>query len=183
MEIIMVVRAWAIVGRQPHVLWIFLGLLTLSTIASIVLYVLPIEPADSTYYFYFLSIVFLEVILFAVVAYHAITYQRNLRSLQSSRSDVLQPGPRPIMCLMFEDSILYFVIIIAVLTIVPILPESVPLSLSVASITATRVLLRLRKQALPDSAGETSVQEEPLTFRAVSGGINSSSEGEEDESS
>ena len=52
MEGIMVVRAWAIVGRQPRVLWIFLGLLTLSTIASLVLYVLRIEHADSTYSFY-----------------------------------------------------------------------------------------------------------------------------------
>ncbi|KAK0229516.1 hypothetical protein EDD85DRAFT_1026530 [Armillaria nabsnona] len=183
MEGIMVVRAWAIVGRQPRVLWIFLGLLTLSTIASLGLCVLDIEHADGTYYFYFLPAIFLEVIVFAVVAYHAITYLRTLRSLQSSRSDALRPGPRPIMCLLFEDSILYFVIIIAVFTVVPLSPDSVPLSLSVASITATRMLLRLRKQALSDSAGQTSVQEEPLTFRAVSGGINPSSEGEEDESS
>ncbi|KAK0442415.1 hypothetical protein EV421DRAFT_2019530, partial [Armillaria borealis] len=153
MEIILVVRAWAIMGRQRRVLWTFLGLLTFSTIASLVLCFLQIASADSTYNFYFLPTVFLEAILFTAVAYHAFTYLRNLRSLQSSCSGALQPRLRPIMRLMFEDSILYFVIITAVLTIVPFSPASLPLSFSVASITATRMLLRLRKQDLSDSAG------------------------------
>ncbi|PBK60613.1 hypothetical protein ARMSODRAFT_1026352 [Armillaria solidipes] len=183
MESIMVVRAWAIMGRQRRVLWTFLGLLTFSTIASLVLCFLRIVSADGTYNFYFLPTIFLEAILFTAVVYHAFTYLRNLRSLQSSCSGALQPRLRPIMRLMFKDSIMYFVIIIAVLMIVPFLTDTLPLSLSVASITATRMLLRLRKQDLSDSAGHTSVQGELLTFRAVSGGINSPSDGEEDRSS
>ncbi|KAK0224419.1 hypothetical protein EDD85DRAFT_959549 [Armillaria nabsnona] len=182
MESIMVVRAWAIMGRQHRVLWTFVGLLTFSTIASLVMYILPLERADNTYYFYFLPTVVLEAILFAVVAYHAIKYRRHSRSLQLSCAGTSQPRIRLIMRLMFEDSILYFVIIIAVLMIVPFLKNSLPLCMSVASITVTRMLLHLRKQALFDSAGPTSVQGELSTFRvrAVSEGINS--EAEEDRS-
>ncbi len=60
--------------------------------------------------------------------------------------------------------------------------QTLPLCMSVASVTVTRMLFRLRKQALFDSAGPTSVQEELSTFRvrAVSEGINS--EAEEDRS-
>ncbi|KAK0442444.1 hypothetical protein EV421DRAFT_1809102 [Armillaria borealis] len=179
---IMVIRAWAIMGGQHRVLWCFIGLLTFSTIASLVMYVLPIEHADYTYYFYSLPAMFFEAILFAVLAYHAIKYRRHSRSLQLPCAGISQPRIRPIMQLMFEDSILYFVIIIAVLMIVPFLTSTLPLCLSVASITVTRMLLRLRKQALFDSGGPTSVQEELSTFRVrtVSEGINS--EAEEDRS-
>ncbi|PBL00067.1 hypothetical protein ARMGADRAFT_1026142 [Armillaria gallica] len=111
MEGIMVIRAWAIMGRQHRVLWTFLGLLTFSTIASLVIYVLPTENADSTYYFYFLPTVFLEAILFAVVAYHAIKYRRHSTSPQLSCAGISQPRISPIIRLMFEDSILYFVIL------------------------------------------------------------------------
>ncbi|PBL00069.1 hypothetical protein ARMGADRAFT_528884 [Armillaria gallica] len=173
MKIIMTIRAWAIMGKRHRVLWTFFSLLTLS--ATVMIIVLPPEN-----HFYFLPDVLFEVIVFAVVAYHEIRYLRNSRSLQSLCAKVSRPRTRSIMQLMFEDSILYFVVIITVLMIVPFMTDTMPLGLSVASITVTRMLLRLRKQALFDSAGLTSVQEELSTFRAVSGGINSSSEGEED---
>ncbi|SJL12060.1 uncharacterized protein ARMOST_15481 [Armillaria ostoyae] len=176
----MVVRAWVIMGKQHRVLWTLFGLLTIS--ASTVTLVL--HKHDGTDYFYFLPNVFFEVTIFVVVAYHEIKYLRDSRAFQSSCAGVSQLRIRPIMQLMFEDSILYFVIIIAVLMIVPFLTDTLPLCMSLASITVTRMLLRLRKQALFDSAGPTSVQEELSTFRvrAVSRGINSSSEAEEDRS-
>ncbi|KAK0215097.1 hypothetical protein IW262DRAFT_1465894 [Armillaria fumosa] len=181
MNIIMVVRAWVIMRKRHHVLLTLFGLLTIS--ASTVIGVLPMH--DRTNYFYFIPNVLFEVAIFAVVAYHEIGYLRNSKALESSYAGVSQPMIRPIMQLMFEDSILYFVIIIGVLIIVPFLTNTMPLCLSVASITVTRMLLRLRKQALFDSGGPTSDQEELSTFtvRAVSGGMNSSSETGEDRSS
>ncbi|PBK60595.1 hypothetical protein ARMSODRAFT_721351 [Armillaria solidipes] len=119
MNIIMVVRAWVIMGKQHRVLWTLFGLLTIS--ASVVISVLPMH--DRTNYFYFLPNVFFEVTIFAVVAYHEINYLRNSRALQPSCAGISQPRIRPIMQLMFEDSILYFVIIIAVLMIVPFLTD------------------------------------------------------------
>ncbi|KAK0188348.1 hypothetical protein F5146DRAFT_1054827 [Armillaria mellea] len=180
MTIIMVIRAWVIMGRQHRVLWTIFGLLTICT--SAVIAVLPMH--DRPNYFYFLPNVFFEVAIFAIVAYHEIKYLRSSKALQSSCAGVSQPMIRPIMQLMLKDSILYFVIIIAVLMIVPFLTNTLPLCISVASITVTRMLLRLRKQALFDSTGPTSAQEELSTFRlrSVSGGINSSNEAEEDTS-
>ncbi|KAK0501850.1 hypothetical protein EDD18DRAFT_1144698 [Armillaria luteobubalina] len=181
MNIIMAVRAWVIMRKQHHVLLILFGLLTIG--ASIVIGVLPMH--NRTNYFYFIPNMLFEVAILAVVAYHEIRYWRNSKTLESSYAGVSPPVIRPIMQLMFEDSILYFVIIIAVLIIVPFLTNTVPLCLSVASITVTRTLLRLRKQALFDSDGPSSDQEELSTFRvqAVSRGMNSSSEVGEDRSS
>ncbi|SJL12064.1 uncharacterized protein ARMOST_15485 [Armillaria ostoyae] len=48
------------------------------------------------------------------------------------------------------------------------------LGLTIISITVTRMLLRLRRQALSDSAGQCSSQEELTAFRAVSGSMNPS---------
>ncbi|KAK0224421.1 hypothetical protein EDD85DRAFT_795863 [Armillaria nabsnona] len=140
MESITVVRAWAIMGRQHRVLWAFLGLLTLSTIASLVF--IPRDQVSAA----------LEVT--PIVMRRYITAQDKANHAVDVRR---------------FDSLLC---------------DTLPLCMSVASITVTRMLLRLRKQALFDSAGPTSVQEELSTFRvqAVSEGINSSSEAEEDRS-
>lgn len=48
------------------------------------------------------------------------------------------------------------------------------LGLTVMSVTVSRMLLRLRRQALSDSAGWSSSQEELSTFRAASEGFSSS---------
>ncbi|KAK0215078.1 hypothetical protein IW262DRAFT_1485094 [Armillaria fumosa] len=142
LESIMVIHAWEIMGRQCHILWTFLGLLTLSTIASLLLYLLPIEPADGIYYLYFISCdhVFAQFEDTGIIVFRHIA----ARAKANHVSDVRR----------FDF----------------VLCDSVPLSISVASITTTRLLLRLRKQALSDSAGQpsASVQEVLLTFKPVS---------------
>ncbi|KAK0238518.1 hypothetical protein EDD85DRAFT_950716 [Armillaria nabsnona] len=178
LESIVVVRAWAILGRQQRVLWIFFGLLAFTTSASTVIGALSIER-ENGHRFYILPLAFFETTVSAAVAYRGIKYLRDSRSLRSSCADA---RPRPLVRLVFEDSILYFVMVAVILIVVPFSPATLPLGLSIASITVTRMLLRLRKQALSDSAGETSEELSTLTFRvrAVSGGISSSSKAEED---
>ncbi|KAK0501835.1 hypothetical protein EDD18DRAFT_1101550 [Armillaria luteobubalina] len=94
LESITVVCAGAIMGRQCRILWTFLGLLTLSTIASLLLYLLPVEPANDIYYFYL-----------CIAARAKANYVSDVRRFNFS----------------------------------------VPLSVSIAGITATRMLCRLQK--------------------------------------
>ncbi|PBK87094.1 hypothetical protein ARMGADRAFT_1034988 [Armillaria gallica] len=130
---LLVIRVWAMMDKDCRILSAFFGLLVSTMVAALALFILldPILPEA-----------FFEICLVAAAAY------RGIKVLKSSYTSVLQQSPRPIIWLMFRDSVLCFFILI----------------------TVTRMLLRLRKQALADSSGQASVEEGSLTtFRAVSG--------------
>ncbi|KAK0452761.1 uncharacterized protein EV420DRAFT_681684 [Desarmillaria tabescens] len=105
--IILILRVWVITGNQRWILWSFFGLLACTASVSVVLFVLNLRSTEATVIHFVLSLVF-EGTIFTAAAYHGIKDWRNRRSLLSSGGDTLQPSPEPIMQLMFQDSVIYF---------------------------------------------------------------------------
>ncbi|PBK60597.1 hypothetical protein ARMSODRAFT_1090184 [Armillaria solidipes] len=172
MGIILVLRVWQIMGRQCCILWTFLGWLVCTASASVVLYfVLNLESVEAIVLRFMLALLF-EAAIFIAAAHRGIKQLRNWRALLSSSGSTFELNPKPIMQLIFQDLLLYFLTVLGALPIMSFLDTQ--LGLTIISITVTRMLLRLRRQALSDSDGQSSSQEELTTFRAVSGGMSSS---------
>ncbi|KAK0202329.1 hypothetical protein DFS33DRAFT_885203 [Desarmillaria ectypa] len=145
-EMILVLRVWVITGNQRWILWSFFGF---------------IEAGVAQFT---LALLF-EGIIFAATAHRRIQDLQDWRSLLSSNGDALRLSPKPIMQLMFQDSVLYFLTVVCALPIVVFL--DIQLGLTIMSVAVTRMLLRVRRQALPDTAGERFSQEELTTFSAA----------------
>lgn len=69
--------------------------------------------------------------------------RRILWGIQSSHTRILQESPRPIMWLMFRDSVLYFLLVLCAVPVMLFMDAQ--LGLSIMSITVTHMLLRFRK--------------------------------------
>ncbi|KAK0215094.1 hypothetical protein IW262DRAFT_263456 [Armillaria fumosa] len=166
---ILVLRIWAIMGRQRCILLTFFGLLVCTTSISVVLYfILDPESVEAIVLRFVLALLF-EAAFFAPAAHRGIKQLRHWRSLLSSSGGTFQVNPKPIMQLILQDSFLYFLTVLGALPIMSFLDTQ--LGLTIISITVSRMLLRLRRQAASDSAGQSSSQEELTTFRVVSGSI------------
>ncbi|KAK0188350.1 hypothetical protein F5146DRAFT_662424 [Armillaria mellea] len=169
---ILVLRAWPIMGRRGCILWAFFGLLVCIASGSVVLYfILNPESVEAIVLRFMLALLF-EAAIFATAAHRGIKQLGNWRSLLSFSGGAFQLNPKPIMQLIFQDSLLYFLTVLGALPIVSFLDPQ--LGLTVMSVTVSHMLLRLRRQALSDSAGWSSSQEELSTFRAASEGFSSS---------
>ncbi|KAK0432663.1 hypothetical protein EV421DRAFT_1910771 [Armillaria borealis] len=162
-ESILVLRIWAIMGRQRWILWTFFGLLVCSTTTSIVLNVY-LFTVSATLLYTIPTLVF-EAIIFISAAYHGIKISGGLRSLLLRSKGPFRYGPKPILRLVIQGSVLYF---IAVLCSLPVMAFLDPrLGITIMSVTISHMLLRLRKQGLSDTVGPPSQGVELTTLRAT----------------
>ncbi|KAK0468805.1 hypothetical protein IW261DRAFT_1015005 [Armillaria novae-zelandiae] len=187
-ESILVLRIWAILGKRQWALWTYFGLLICSTTASIVLSVwltgCSIPITDSTYFvmtfttiwIYAVPTLIFEAIVFGSAAYHGIKASGGLRPLLLQSKGPFRSGPKPILRLVFQGSILYF---IAVLLSLPIMVFLDPrLGITTMSIAVSYMLLGLRKNVLSDPVGPSSQGVELRTLRFTANRALSSEEGE-----
>ncbi|KAK0466638.1 hypothetical protein IW261DRAFT_1598336 [Armillaria novae-zelandiae] len=141
-ESILLLRVWAIMGKRRWILWTFCGLLACTTTASTILSVYLFQNsgsiATST------GTLIFEVIIFSFAWNHGIG---------ASGDSFLN--------LIAVDSL-------SVLCSFPIMAFLDPrLGITIMSITITHMLLRLRKNVLPDTAGPLLQMVELTTFRAT----------------
>ncbi|KAK0432657.1 hypothetical protein EV421DRAFT_1742165 [Armillaria borealis] len=142
---ILVIHVWDMMDKDRRILLTFFGLLFSTTIAALALFIL-LNPVKTPNHFYLRC---------CILWNQAVTKFESLESIiykciaTKSKTDHVADVPR------FSSLFL---------------PAEAQLDVSIMSITVTRMLLRLRKQAVSDSSGQVSVEECSLTtFRAVSG--------------
>ncbi|KAK0468810.1 hypothetical protein IW261DRAFT_1597968 [Armillaria novae-zelandiae] len=174
-ESILVLRIWAIMGKRRWVLWTFCGLLFCSTATSIVLSVHFFLFASFAWPYAIPTLLF-EAIIFGSAAYHGIKASGGLRPLLLQSQGPFRSGPKPILLLVFQGSVLYF---IAVLLSLPIMAFFDPrLGITTMSIAVSYMLLGLRKNVLSDPVGPSSQGVELRTLRFTANRALSSEEGE-----
>ncbi|KAK0452767.1 uncharacterized protein EV420DRAFT_1482076 [Desarmillaria tabescens] len=158
-ESILVLRIWAIMGKQRWILWTFFGLLACSTSTSIVIS-LYFATGTGCLVYGILTLIY-ETIIFISAAYYGIKELGGIRSLLLGHMVLLAYGPRPIMCLLFQ-----VLVVFSILCSVPVMSFLDPhLGLTIMSVTMNHMLLGLQKQALSDSIVQYSQGVELTTFR------------------
>ncbi|KAG7443912.1 uncharacterized protein BT62DRAFT_304506 [Guyanagaster necrorhizus] len=171
--IILVLRIWVILGKKRCILWIFSGWLACTASTSVWLsFVFNFGNVGGSV-FHFIPTLLFEASIFTAGAQRGMKHLRYWRTLPSSNGSTFQLGPKPMMQVMLQDSVLYFMTVLFALPIMTFV--DIQLGLTIISVTVTRMLLRLRRRARgTDAAGQSTVQEELTTFRAVSRGTISS---------
>ncbi|PBK64392.1 hypothetical protein ARMSODRAFT_471557 [Armillaria solidipes] len=168
-ESILVLRVWAIMGRRRWILWTFFGLLVCST-ATLIMFNVHFFMVLGTFKYTMPTLIF-DVIIFVSAAYHVIKVSGGLRSLLLRSKGPFRYGPKPILCLVFQGSVLYFMVCFSVLCSLPFMAFLDPrLGLTIMSVTISHMLLHLRKQVLSDTVGPPSQKVELTTFRATTNG-------------
>ncbi|KAK0224430.1 hypothetical protein EDD85DRAFT_241844 [Armillaria nabsnona] len=148
-ESILVLRIWAIMGKRRWILWTFFSLLVCSTTTSIVLSLQITVGAVS--FFYVIPTLIFEAIIFISAAYHVIKESGGLRSLLLRSRGPFRYGPEPILRLVFQGSVLYFIAALCSLPVMAVLDPR--LGITIMGVSATHMLLRLRKRVLSDTVG------------------------------
>ncbi|PBK64393.1 hypothetical protein ARMSODRAFT_471602 [Armillaria solidipes] len=111
MESILILRVWAIMGKRRWILWTFFGLLACTTAVSIVLnlsFLMDTLNMLTPSLRYVLPTLIFEAIIFTAAAYHGFKVSGGMKSLLSLSKGPFQHGPKPIMRLIFQGSVLYF---------------------------------------------------------------------------
>ncbi|PBK64394.1 hypothetical protein ARMSODRAFT_1023258 [Armillaria solidipes] len=162
-ESILVLRIWAIMGKRRWILWTFFGLLVCSTATSIVLNVHFFMGSASLQYV--IPTLIFEAIIFVSAAYHGIKVSGGLRSLLLRSKGPFRYGPTPILRLVIQGSVLYFIAVLGSLPVMAFLDPR--LGITIMSVTINHMLLRLRKQGLSDTVGPPSQGVELTTLRAT----------------
>ncbi|KAK0501824.1 hypothetical protein EDD18DRAFT_1101537 [Armillaria luteobubalina] len=124
----------AIMGKERRILWGILGLHVCSGSTTVTLFIL-LDPQKNANYPYLLPGAFFEICLLSAAAYYGIKHLKNSRALQLSHTRILQESPRPIMWLMFRDSVLYFLLVLCAVPVMLFMDAQ--LGLSIMSITAS----------------------------------------------
>ncbi|KAK0224436.1 hypothetical protein EDD85DRAFT_982003 [Armillaria nabsnona] len=168
-ETILVLRIWAIMGKQRRILWTFLGFLVCSTAASLLISIFL--GSDAGFTEYVIPTLIFEAIMFICAAYHGIKQSGGVRSLLLRDASPFRYGPTPILRLVFQGSVLYFTAVLCSLPLMAFLDPR--FGITIMSVTINHMLLRLRKQGLSDTVGPPS-QVELTTLRATANGAMSS---------
>ncbi|PBK64411.1 hypothetical protein ARMSODRAFT_962226 [Armillaria solidipes] len=112
MESILILRVWAIMGKRRQILWTFFGLLACTTAVSIVLnlsFLIDTLYMPTPSLRYVIPTLIFEAIIFTAAAYHEFKVSGGMKSLLSLSKGPFQHGPKPIMRLIFQGSVLYFI--------------------------------------------------------------------------
>ncbi|PBK87093.1 hypothetical protein ARMGADRAFT_1168707 [Armillaria gallica] len=165
-ESILVLRIWAIMGKRRWILCTFFVLLVCSTAGSIVLNV-NLFVLEASLQYVIPTLIF-EAIIFVSSAYHVLKESGGLRSLLLRSKGPFRYGPEPILRLVFQGSVLYFIAVLCSLPVMGLLDPR--LGITIMSVTTTHMLLRLRKKVLSDTVGSPSQKVELTTFRATTNG-------------
>lgn len=172
-ESILILRIWAITGKRRWILWTFFGLLVCSTTTSILISVNMSSPSLQ----YAVPTLIFEAVIFIFAAYHGIKGSGGMRSLLLQSKGPFRYGPKPILRLVLQGSVLYFIAALGSLPIIAFVDSR--LGVTIMSVTITHMLLRLRKQGNSNTIGPSSQGTELTTFRATSNGAMSSGAGED----
>ncbi|KAK0432670.1 hypothetical protein EV421DRAFT_1496149 [Armillaria borealis] len=169
-ESILVLRVWAIMAKRRQILWTFFGLLACTMAVSIVLnlsFLIDTLYMPTPSLRYVIPTLIFEAIIFTAAAYHGFKVSGDMKSLLSLSKGPFQHGPKPIMRLIFQGSVLYFMSVLCSLPLMALVDPR--LGLTIMSVTMTHMLLRLRKEGLSnsDSVGSSSQEVELTTFRAT----------------
>ncbi|KAK0468793.1 hypothetical protein IW261DRAFT_1517415 [Armillaria novae-zelandiae] len=190
-ESILILRIWVMTGKRRWALWTYFGLLICSTTASIVLSVCLPAAGNSmligddinfvmtftTTWVYGAPTLIFEAIIFGSAAYHGIKASGGLRPLLlRSMGGPFWNGPKPIIRLVFQGSVLYFITVLLSLPIMVFLDPR--LGITTMSIAVSYMLLGLRKNVLSDPVGPSSQGVELTTLRFTANRALSSEEGE-----
>ncbi|PBK87083.1 hypothetical protein ARMGADRAFT_1066167 [Armillaria gallica] len=170
-ESILVLRVWAIMGKRRRILWTFFGLLACTTAVSIVLnlsFLVDALNMSTPSLRYVIPTLIFEAIIFSAVAYHGFKVSGGMKSLLLLSKAPFQHGPKPIIRLIFQGSVLYFISVLCSLPLIALVDSR--LGLTIMSVTMTHMLLRLRKEGLSDTVGPSSQEVELTTFRATTDG-------------
>ncbi|KAK0472003.1 hypothetical protein IW261DRAFT_1509594 [Armillaria novae-zelandiae] len=152
-----------------------LWLACLSTTASIIFSIESINRSANL--MYGIPTMIFEAIIFISAAYHGIKASGGLRSLLLLKKDPFWCGRKPILHVVFQGSVLYFIAVFCSLSIIVLVDPR--LGTSIMSVTVTHMLLHLRKQVLSDSTSPSSHGVELMTFRAITNGAMSLEVGED----
>ncbi|KAK0466699.1 hypothetical protein IW261DRAFT_1113259 [Armillaria novae-zelandiae] len=118
-----------------------------------------------------------EAIIFTFAAYHGIKGSGGMRSLLLRNKGPFWYGPKPIIHLVFQGSVMYFIAALCSLPVLAFVDSR--LGVTMMSVTITHMLLRLRKQGNSDTVGGSSQGTELTTFRATTNGAISLEGGED----
>ncbi|KAK0486833.1 hypothetical protein EDD18DRAFT_1193462, partial [Armillaria luteobubalina] len=166
-ESILVLRIWAIMGKRRWILWTFFGLLVTSMTTSIVISIYLSIP-DTTTWLYLIPTLIFEAIIFGSATYHGIKASGGLRSLLLQNRDTFRYLPKPILRLVLQGSVLYFIAVLCSLPVMIFLDPA--LGITIMSATINHMLLSLRKNVLSDTVCPPPQRMELTTFRASTNG-------------